>query len=62
MLRHKFDSRLVETKSPYEPPYESREEIQEKDSIAGTQGFPIKVSLYIDISINKRLQMVGLHG
>ena len=60
MWCHKFDSRLVETKSPYEPPYESREEIQEKDSIAGTQGFPIKVSLYIDININKRLQNGGV--
>ena len=29
------------------------EEIQELDSIAGTQGFLIKVSLYIDININK---------
>ena len=29
------------------------EEIQEQDSKAGTQGFPIKVSLYIDININK---------
>ena len=29
------------------------EEIQEQDSIAGTQDFPIKVSLYIDININK---------
>ena len=60
MWCHKFDSRLVETESPYEPPYESREEIQEKDSIAGTQGFPIKVSLCIDININKRLQNGGV--
>ena len=37
-----------ETESPYKPPYKSRRGIQEKDSIAGTQGFPIKVSLYID--------------
>ena len=36
------------------------EEIQEQDSIAGTQGFPIKVSLYIDININKRLQNGGV--
>ena len=56
MWYNKFDSQLVETKSPYEP----REEIQEKDSIAGTQGFPIKVSLYIDININKRLQNGGV--
>ena len=53
MWCHKFDLQLVETKSPYEPPYESPKEIQEKDSIAGTQGFLIKVSLYIDININK---------
>ena len=33
------------------------EEIQEQDSIAGTQGtYPHKFSLYIDININKRLQ------
>ena len=36
------------------------EEIQEKDSIVGTQDFLIKVSLYIDININKRLQNGGL--
>ena len=29
------------------------EELQEQDSIARTRGFPIKVSLYIDININK---------
>ena len=36
------------------------EEIQEQDLIAGTQDFPIKVSLYIDININKRLQNGGV--
>ena len=30
------------------------EEIQEQDSIAGTQDFPIKASLYMDININKQ--------
>ena len=60
MWCHEFDLRLVETESTYEPPYEPREEIQEKYLIAGTQGFPIKVSLYIDININKRLQNGGV--
>ena len=32
------------------------DEIQEQDSIAGIKGFPLKVTLYIDININKRLQ------
>ena len=36
------------------------EKIQEQDLIAGTQDFPIKVSLYIDININKRLQNGGV--
>ena len=36
------------------------EEIQEQDSIAGTQDLPIKVSLYIDININKQLQYGGV--
>ena len=35
------------------------EEIQEQDSIAGTQDFPIKASLYKDININ-RLQNGGV--
>ena len=36
------------------------DETQEQDSIAGTQDFSIKVSLYIDININKRLQNGGV--
>ena len=36
------------------------EEIQEQDSITGTQDFPIKVSLCIDIDINKRLENGGV--
>ena len=36
------------------------EEIQEQVSIAGTQDFPIIVSLYVDININKRLQNGGV--
>ena len=36
------------------------EEMQEQDSIVGIQGFPIKVSLYIDININKQLQNGGV--
>ena len=36
------------------------EEIQEQDSIAGTQDFPIKASLYMDIKINKQLQNGGV--
>ena len=35
------------------------EKIQEQDSIAGTQDFPIKASLYMDININKPLQNGG---
>ena len=36
------------------------EEIQEQDSIARTQDFSIKVSLYIDMNINKRLKNGGV--
>ena len=36
------------------------EDIQEQDSIAGTQDFSIEVSLYINIDINKRLQNGGV--
>ena len=36
------------------------EEIQKQDSIAGTQDFSIKASLYMNININKRLQNGGV--
>ena len=60
MWCHEFDSQLVETKSLYEPPKSPTEEIQEKDLIAGTQDFLIKVFLHMDKNINKRFQNNGV--
>ena len=57
---HEFDSQLVETESPYEPPYESRRGNTRTRLDSWNTRFPIKVSLYIDININKQVQNGGV--